>query len=162
MNRDILYKHEDLVFSYRVGGILIQNGKILLQRPIGDDCAIIGGHVAALETTKQTLQREFSEELHADIQVGRLMAVGEIFFPWGKRPCHQICLYYEVHLSDPAAIPGEGSFWGYDDFDNQRIDLEYLWIPLEKLKEITVYPQELIPHIVSGSTETLHFISNQL
>lgn len=162
MNRDILYKHEDLVFSYRVGGILIQNGKILLQRPNGDDFAIIGGHVAALETTRQTLQREFSEELHATIQVGRLMAVGEIFFPWGKRPCHQICLYYAVQLADPAAIPADGSFWGYDDFDNQRIDLEYIWVPLEKLEEITVYPQELIPHILSGKQETFHFISNQL
>ena len=40
---DILFKKEDFVFSYRVGGILIRNGKILLQRPKNDDYAIIGG-----------------------------------------------------------------------------------------------------------------------
>ena len=34
---DILFKKEDFVFSYRVGGILIRNGKILLQRPKNDD-----------------------------------------------------------------------------------------------------------------------------
>lgn len=30
---DILFKNDDFVFSYRVGGILIHNEKILLQRP---------------------------------------------------------------------------------------------------------------------------------
>ena len=40
---DILFKNDDFVFSYRVGGILIHNEKILLQRPKNDDYAIIGG-----------------------------------------------------------------------------------------------------------------------
>lgn len=30
---DILFKNDEFVFSYRVGGILIHNEKILLQRP---------------------------------------------------------------------------------------------------------------------------------
>ena len=45
---DILFKNDHFVFSYRVGGILKHNGKILLQRPKNDDYAIIGGHVAAM------------------------------------------------------------------------------------------------------------------
>lgn len=162
IEKDILYKEEDFVFSYRVGGILIQDGKILLQKPLNDDYSIIGGHVAAMETTAETLKREFFEELHAEIQVGELMAVGEIFFPWGGRPCHQICLYYRVELTDLAAIPLSGSFFGYDDWDNQRINLEYCWVPLEKLADIRVYPQELIQQIVSGIGETLHFVSRQI
>ena len=52
---DILFKNDDFVFSYRVGGILIHDGKILLQRPENDDYAIIGGHVAAMETSMETL-----------------------------------------------------------------------------------------------------------
>lgn len=162
MDGDILYKEKDFVFSYRVGGILIHNGKILLQKPKNDDYSIIGGHVARMETTAETLKREFAEELHADVEVGDLMAVGEIFFPWGNRPCHQISLYYQVKLSETASIPLEGSFLGYDDLDNQRINLEFCWIPLEQLPNITVYPRELIPHILSGGTETLHFVSKQL
>ena len=55
---DILFKQDDFVFSYRVGGVLIRDGKILLQRPKGDDYSIIGGHVAAMETTEETLKRE--------------------------------------------------------------------------------------------------------
>lgn len=77
---DILFKNDDFVFSYRVGGILIHNEKILLQRPKNDDYAIIGGHVAAMETSMETLKREFEEELHAEIEVDNLLAIGEIYF----------------------------------------------------------------------------------
>lgn len=106
---DILFKNDDFVFSYRVGGILIHKGKILLQRPKNDAYAIIGGHVAAMETSMETLKREFEEELHAKIEVDNLLAIGEIYFPWGKKPCHQICLYYNVHLLDDG-IPMNGCF----------------------------------------------------
>lgn len=64
MGRDILFKTDDFVLSYRVGGILILQNKILLQRPKNDDYAIIGGHIASMETTKDTLKGEFEEELH--------------------------------------------------------------------------------------------------
>ena len=162
MSQDILYKEQDFVFSYRVGGILIHDGKVLLQKPIDDDYAIIGGHVSRMETTEATLKREFLEELHADIQVKNLLAIGEIFFPWGSRSCHQISLYYLVELTDAASIPLDGSFWGFDDLDNQRIDLEYCWVPLTQLVNLTVYPLELIPHILSGSNDVLHFVSKQI
>ncbi len=162
MERDILFKMDDMVFSYRVGGILIQNDKILLQRPKNDDYSIIGGHVAGLETSAETLKREFEEELHTNIKVGKLLAVGEIFFPWGKRPCHQICFYYSVELLKPD-IPMEGIFSGYDDLDQERIDLDFCWVPLEQLKNgAKVYPMELIPHILQPSNGCVHFISKQI
>lgn len=160
--KDILFKTDDFVFSYRVGGILIHNDKILLQKPQNDDYSIIGGHVAAAETSAEALKREFMEELHADIEVGELVAVGEIFFPWGKKPCHQISLYYKVELNSDN-IPLDGIFHGYDDFDNKRIDLDFCWVPLAELQAGTkVYPTELIPHILSGSNEILHFTSKQI
>ncbi|MGM9937815.1 MAG: NUDIX hydrolase, partial [Candidatus Ornithomonoglobus sp.] len=109
---DILFKTDDFVFSYRAAGILIKDDKILLQKPLNDDYAFIGGHVSALETTEKALKREFKEEIHADICIDRLFAVGEIFFPWGKRPCHQISLYYKIHLQDDNQIPRDGIFKG--------------------------------------------------
>lgn len=159
---DILFKNDDFVFSYRVGGILTYNGKILLQRPKNDDYAIIGGHVAAMETSMETLKREFEEEIHAKIEVDNLLAIGEIYFPWGKRPCHQICLYYNVHLVDDS-IPLDGVFYGYDELDNERIDLDFCWVPLEDLKKgAKVYPLELIPYILEPRKEIAHFVSKQI
>ena len=41
---DILFKTDDYIFSYRVGGVLIHNGKVLMQNAEGDDgYAFIGG-----------------------------------------------------------------------------------------------------------------------
>lgn len=163
MGKDILFKTETEVFSYRVGGILIRDGKILLQRPKNDDFAIIGGHVEFLETTEETLKREFEEELLAKIEVENLLAVGEVFFLWGNRPCHQICLYYKVHLVNEKEIPLDGIFHGYDDLGNERINLDFCWVPLEELeKGLKVYPTELIPYILEDRKETVHFVSKQL
>lgn len=162
MNNDILFKSEDFIFSYRVAGLLIQNNKILLQKPKDDDYAFIGGHVSRFEFSEDTLKREFLEEIHAEIGIDGLFAVGEIFFPWGKTPCHQIGLYYKIHLLGND-IPLEGSFWGYDEFDNRRVDLEFCWVTLDELKNgLKVYPLELIPHILSNKNETVHFVSKQI
>ena len=163
MNGDILFKSEDWIFSYRVAGVLIHNGRILLQKPKGDDgYSLIGGHVAAMETTQKTLEREFMEELHASIDVGALCAVGEVFFPWGKRPCHQIALYYRVNLREPSEIPLEGVFHGYDDLGGERINLDFCWIDLKDLPALKVYPQELKGHLCAGETGVFHFVSDQL
>ena len=163
MEKDILFKNETYIFSYRTGGILLHDGKILLQKPQNDDYAIIGGHVTAMETTEQTLKREFEEEISAKIEVDSLMAVGEIFFPWGKRPCHQICLYYKIHLCDPEAIPLSGIFHGYDELGNERINLDFCWVSLEELRKgVKVYPEELIPHILSNEDKVFHFVSRQI
>ena len=161
MPRAILFKETAFVFSYRVRGILLHKDKILLQRPKGDDYAIIGGHVAALETNEETLRREFREELHADIAVDRLLAVGEVFFPWGSRPCHSICFYYRVSLKDDS-IPLDGIFSGYDELGGARIDLDFCWVPLEALRNGTkVYPLALIPHILADRQEIAHFVTHE-
>lgn len=157
MSRDILFKQEDFIFSYRVAGVLIHDGKILLQRPKGDDYSYIGGHVAAFETTEETLIREFREETGADVEVERLLAVGEVFFPWGKRPCHQIGLYYRIRLKNPAQIPTEGEFRG-----SERTGIDFCWIELERLADERVYLPELTAHILSGGEGVKHFVSNQL
>ncbi|MGN1110195.1 MAG: NUDIX hydrolase [Oscillospiraceae bacterium] len=159
---DIKFKTEDFIFSYRVGGIVVQNGKILLQRSKNDDYAIIGGHIASMETSEETLKREFEEELNTKIAVDNLMAIGEIYFPWGDKPCHQISLYYNIHLLDNV-IPLDGVFHGYDELDNERIDLDFCWVPLEDLNNGTkVYPLELIPHIIEPKDRIVHFISKQI
>ena len=159
---DILFSDKEYIFSHRVGGILIQNGKILLQKPKNDDYAIIGGHVNLFETTGNALRREFKEKLHTEIEIDNLMAIGEVFFPWGKKPCHQISLYYKIHLSDENALSKNEIISGFDCLDNKKITLDFCWIPIKELKNITVYPKEITPIILKNSTGTEHFVSNQL
>lgn len=160
--RDILFKTEDNIFSYRVAGILIRDGRILLQRPINDTgYAFPGGHVSFGETNEETLIREFKEEISADINVHGLQWVAEIFFPWGDKPCHQICLFYRISLCDEMQIPLSGTFNAIDELDSLNIDLEFSWIPLSEIKNIELYPINAKEKLEKLSDKIEHFIYRQ-
>lgn len=139
--KDILFKTEEAVFSYRVAGICLRDGKVLLQTTTGEDrsFAFPGGHVSFGETNEETLIREFKEEIGADISVGELKWVAEIFFPWGNKPCHQICLYYLVDIQNPE-VPGDGVFLAREHSEGRSFDLEFHWVPLEQAGEMEIYP----------------------
>ncbi|HWS29059.1 MAG TPA: NUDIX hydrolase [Clostridia bacterium] len=157
--QDIIFKMENFVFSYRIAGILIRDGKILLQKPLQDDgYSFPGGHVSFGETSDKTLVREFKEEIGADIKVGRLVMIGENFFPWGSKTCQQICLYYLVSLRDETQIPLEGSFKAFDELCNERTDLDFCWISLSQFHVIKLYPAGLKENILSLPENVKHFV----
>ena len=156
---DILFKTEDAVFSYRVAGICIQNGKVLLQTTTGEDrsFAFPGGHVAFGETNAEALTREFREEIGAEIKVGELKWVAEVFFPWGDRPCHQICLYYMVELLDDKT-PVDGVFLAQEQMEGRRFFLEFHWVPLEDVKNLEVYPTNTVELLDKLRQGVQHFV----
>ena len=155
---DILFKTDEWVFSYRVAGICVRDGKVLLQKPTNDTAyAFPGGHVEFGETNEQTLIREFREEIGADITVKDLKWVAEIFFPWGTRPCHQICLYYMVELHSPQ-IPDEENFLGREQIEGRGFDLEFHWVPLADVASLEVYPVQT-PELLGKLDEGVqHFV----
>ena len=168
MSRDILFDHGSARFSYRISALIVQNGRALLQCPVGTtDYAFIGGHVAFGETARETLVREIREELHADATVGSLAAVGEVYIDWGKCPdgsprhCHQIGLYFRATV-DESQLPGSDHFFGFDEAGGEKFSIEYVWVPLAELSRLTVYPPEVARHILSGSDEVLHFTYTEL
>lgn len=157
---DILFKTEDRVFSYRVAGICVQNGRLLLQKPTNDTgYAFPGGHVEFGETHAETLVREFREEIGADIAVGELKWVAEIFFPWGGggKPCHQICLYYMVEILN-SEIPRDGMFMAAEHIEGRHFDLEFHWVPLEDVKGLEVYPTNALELLKKLHEGVQHFV----
>lgn len=156
--RDILFRTDDYVFSYRVAGICMAEGRLLLQKPANDEgFAFPGGHVALGETNAETLAREFREELGAEIAVGPLRWVGEIFFPWGQKPCHQICLYYDVRITDHST-PRQGCFEGRESLTEGEFPLAFHWIPLEELGNLPVYPVNAAALLRAPKDAVQHFI----
>jgi NUDIX domain. len=104
------------------------------------------------------LIREFKEEIGAQVKVQELKWVGELFFPWGEKPCHQICLFYFIELTDETQIPMEGTWVGTEHIEGRNFDMEFFWMPLLEIKNIEVYPNnasELIAHIHEG---VQHFV----
>jgi 8-oxo-dGTP pyrophosphatase MutT (NUDIX family) len=150
--QDILFKLKDKVFSYRVAGVLIRDGKVLLQRAAPDPgYAFPGGHVNFGETSQNALVREFKEEIAADIVPLRLLWIGENFFPWGQRDCHQIGLYYLVALCDEPQIPLEGIFYN----DNA---LEFSWISLADVNKLELYPITTRDKLLNLSEQIEQFV----
>ncbi|MGN1346581.1 MAG: NUDIX hydrolase [Eubacteriales bacterium] len=135
---DILFQKEQNVFSYRVAAVCLHERCVLLQKPTNDTAyAFPGGHVAFGETHAETLVREFQEEMGARLTVGELKWVGELFFPWGSRKCTQICLYYDAKVD---GIPLSGSFMGRETLEGRNFDMEFHWVPLDRLPKLEVYP----------------------
>ncbi len=57
---DILFKADDYVFEVRTAGVLVKDGKILVQRDKdGNEYALPGGHIKLGETTADGLVREY-------------------------------------------------------------------------------------------------------
>ena len=71
----------------------------------------------------------------------KLKWMAEAFFPWGGRgkPCHQICLYYLVEISNPE-IPMDGMFTATEQIEGRNFNLEYHWVPIENVENLEVYP----------------------
>lgn len=157
--QDILFTTQDYIFSYRVAGVLVKNGKVLLQKPTNDiGYAFSGGHVSFGETNEQTLIREFKEEIGADIKVNGLKWVGEIFFPWGDKPCHQICLYYDVDLQDETQIPLDRAFVGDEHLEGEDFKIEFHWIDIKNIDKYEIYPKNVVELMKQGDKGIQHFI----
>lgn len=84
-----------------------------------------------------------------------------ISFPGGTKPCQQICLYYLVSLCGATRIPLDGTFKAYDEVGNERIDLDYCWIPLSLLDDIILYPLEIKKDLLSLPEHIKYFVYRQ-
>lgn len=156
--KDLLFKTDEFIFSYRVAGILIHEGKILLQTAGNDPgYAFPGGHVAYGETHQQTLEREFLEETGLKIRVGDLKWVGEIFFPWGSKPCQQICLYYLVDALEPEKIQAMAET-ALDAAGDIKASVHFHWIDLAKIPELEIYPEDAKAFLAQLDQGVKHFV----
>lgn len=152
MARDWLFCGDDYRCDLRAAGVLIQGGKILLQRDKnGVEYAVPGGHVQVGETTENAVKREFREEMGIDIAADRLLWTEECFWQWDGRQMHSLCFYYLVS----GKMPDGGNFVSH--LDNERV--EYGFVPVEQLKNITVYPAFLKDRILCLSDHIEHYIS---
>src|SRR5690348_17531423 len=89
--RMITFEREHIRFNYRIAGVTIRDGKVLVQQPErGGFCFLPGGRAELLESASETLRREMQEELHVDATIGRLLWIVENFFAFEGRDFHEL------------------------------------------------------------------------
>lgn len=158
---DILFEQKDWMFSYRIGGLLYRDGKLLLQREVGDDCyAVPGGHVAFGEYSQQALARELFEETGVAVNVGRLCLMVELFWEW-RKPCHQINLFYLVKPKNQDALPS-GNFYVQDELGQEKHDLEFCWVDLKEIPKLKLFPACIKPYLANLPDQIVHLQEKEL
>ena len=112
---DCTFKTKEGRFNYRVGGIILNEGKMLVvTNPKEDYYYSVGGRVQMNETMDQAVEREIFEETGCHVLNKRLGIVHEKFFTSSvtNEKYHKISMYYYVEW-----IKRESSWV----FVNQRI-----------------------------------------
>lgn len=132
---DVVFKTEQGTFNYRVAGVLMQDGHVLLYKNVDDTFwALPGGRVKISEEAQIALQREFHEELGMNVQIERLLWSVENFFEYNDQRFHEIGFYYQVTNNHNVEMNTK-PFYG---MEGER--LIYKWISMSQLNEVEIYP----------------------
>ena len=156
MEKDWLFITNEYICDLRTVAVLVKNNKILVQKDLnGNIYALPGGHVKIGETLETGLKRELMEEMGVKIECKRLLWSEECFWKWNGKQSHNIAFYYLINLCENFAIPDNGEFLSQKDNCNVVIG----WMPIEKIQDITIYPEFLKKEIFYLDEPIKHFVS---
>jgi 8-oxo-dGTP pyrophosphatase MutT (NUDIX family) len=144
-------------FNYRVAGVTIHNGRILLDRNARNDYWVLpGGHPEKMEPMAEALRREVIEEIGADVQVVRLLWMMENFF-YKSKAIHELSFYFLMELApDSPLLLGDGPFYGQEH--NHK--LTFQWFPLQEnqLHDLPLYPSNLVSLLMNIPNVPEHIV----
>jgi len=134
-------------FLFRVAGVLIKDGKVLLHKTKnGQGWVLPGGRAEIQEMTSDTVVREFEEELGFTVKVERLLWIIENFNAYGVPELHEHGMYNQVESTDAAVQDGE--FHGQEE-----LGIRYRWVSMDDLDQISIYPRAL-GNLIREMTQT--------
>ena len=148
-------------FNYRVAGVAIHNGRVLLDRNTRNSYWVLpGGHPEMMEAMSDALKREVQEEIKADVEVVRLLWMLENFYHRGK-DIHELSFYFLMKIDpDSFLLKGDGPFYG-DEYGQQLI---FQWHPLDEahLTSLPLYPAYLARALISIPQAPVHYVFKDL
>ncbi len=127
-------------FNYRVAGVALREGHVLVCREDDDDYVMLpGGRVELGEPSDVALQREIREELRCNGRIDRLAFTVENFFHRKGEHFHELALYYVIDL--PAEFPfvvGEPCLIGHDE--GHRLTFDWVRADDDMLRALNLLP----------------------
>ncbi|CAG5071392.1 hypothetical protein DYBT9623_03422 [Dyadobacter sp. CECT 9623] len=143
----------DALFNYRVAGVAVLNGKLLLHKTPSDKFwSLPGGRAEIFEFSNDTLAREMQEETGLKVAVGELIWISENFFVYNGTRYHELGFYY---LMEIQGLTDQSDFVGAEGQD----ELLFKWIDVEELKFNRIYPEFVAEELSKSPLEHRHFTS---
>ena len=136
MINDLSFDLQSGRFNYRVGAIIIHDGKLLVARTSSAYYYAVGGRVTLHESAEQAIVREVFEETGITLAVERLAFVDEAFFTreeTGER-FHELGFYFIMKPNAALQAIADGQPLGDSATDC------FAWLPLANLAEFELYP----------------------
>lgn len=141
------------LFNYRVAGVAIVNGKVLLHKTPSDKFwSLPGGRASLFEFSKDTLIREMQEETGMDVLVGEMLWVSENFFVYNDMKHHELGFYYKIEipsltdLNDFIGVEGDG-------------ELLFKWHSIAEISNLRLYPEFLVAELAQNPLRVNQFSS---
>lgn len=152
----ICFDIHNVCFNYRVAGIALHDGKVLLNRTESQDFWYLpGGRVEAGEPSAEALKREMWEEVQETVQVGRLVWIVENFFSSHEQNYHELGFYYLLEFSlDSSIYAAQEPFLAPDGHSR----IVYQWFSLDQLDALTLYPSFLIQGLRALPAQPVHVL----
>ena len=146
MSRMVTFDIQGERFVYRVAGVAIIDGRVLVHQFEGEDDFYVlpGGRVDVREPAEEALAREMQEELGCEVRVGRLLWVLDNLFTHKGIDYHALELIFGITLPEgsPQASgdPWTGSEEDFDMAGGEGLELYFQWKPLEDLATLDIKP----------------------
>lgn len=141
----------DSLFNFRVAGIAVLNGKLLLHKTAEDHFwSLPGGRCDMFEFSKETLQREMVEETGQEVEVQKMAWIVENFFEYRGIRHHEIGFYYRMRFT---GLTHQDDFV-FQDGDNTLL---YRWIPVSEVDYVPVYPEIIKSVHILNELDFKHF-----
>jgi ADP-ribose pyrophosphatase YjhB (NUDIX family) len=151
----ISFDSEGVRFNYRVAGIVIEGGRVLLSRADWEDFWYLpGGRVEMREEARESLSREMAEELGTTVEIGRLVWVLENFFEFDGTPFHEIGMYFDASLPDASPAIKADEF----ERDDEGTRLIFRWVRVDELGDLRLLPAFLVQGLREIPEETAHVV----
>ena len=132
----IMSSNSGITFMYRVGGIVVQSGRLLVEwDAVHGFCFVPGGRVEYGESAAGALDREMREELGETVEIGRLLIVADNLFELDGYRFQEVGLYFLVEFAPGSGTPRrEGVFEGVEP------GTSFQWIPFDELEQANLLP----------------------
>ncbi|GAA0790190.1 NUDIX hydrolase [Hathewaya limosa] len=155
----IVIKEDGIRFNYRNVGIAIKDNKVLLHKPEEYEFwALPEGRCELLETSIETIKREFLEELGEEITVEKLVWVVENFFEIKNEKYHEISMYYMIKFCDESEIYKHKEIKGIED-DKKLI---FKWFDINELEKQPIQPTFIKDELKCISDNIKHIIHKEI